>query len=77
MENTEGPRRIRTAGKLVCLAGATVAVLYWLMFLGGLRSPGISFPFLPLLVLPALIPGIIVWLIGWVIEGFGRPARPR
>ncbi len=76
MENTEGPRRIRTAGKLVCLAGATVAVLYWVLFFGG-ASPGHSFAFLPLLVLPALIPGIIVWLIGWVIEGFGRPARPR
>ncbi len=76
MENTDGPRRIRTAGKLVCLVGVTLAVLYWLIVFGG-ASPRQSFALLPFFVLPALVPGIVVWLIGWVIEGFGKPARPR
>ncbi len=74
----EGARRMKRAGKwLVMMPVAAILILSIIVEIGALFAPGkgdpaILFP----LCLPLLVPGILLWIAGWIVEGFAQKERP-
>ncbi len=75
MAAVEGARRIRQLGKFVLVVGSLCAFTLWVVAeatgktkVGPLEQL-IAFLFLPLFF------GGILWLVGWILEGFLKPAR--
>jgi hypothetical protein len=72
----EGAQRIKSIGKYaMCAAGLLFALLACLLTVALLwPSLGISMALMEAVLLPSLlaVPGATLWLLGWVIEGFGE-----
>jgi hypothetical protein len=75
MAATEGARRIKQFGKLVLVLGSLCALVLWVFAeaTGGAKvgpfEQLVAFLFLPLFF------GGILWICGWILEGFLKPAR--
>ena len=76
MASRLGPSRIMLAGKLVALIGCTIAVLWWLLLAWNTATPG-RFVWLALILLAPVTLGAIIWLLGWVIDGFQKDRHPN
>jgi hypothetical protein len=72
MAQLEGARRIQLVGKWIILIGCTVATLFWTF---GMTNTTASAAFISFVVIfvPPLFFGGIVWVVGWIIEGFQSP----
>jgi hypothetical protein len=76
MNVAEGARRMRRAGQwLVIVPLAVLALLIcvaavWALIRPDLRSP---FGLVPIFI-PLVIPGGVLWLAGWIVEGFAKDA---
>lgn len=77
MNVLEGSRRMRQAGRwmvfvpltaLVILIGAVEVMA---LFRGNLRTPLGLIP----ISLPLLAPGALLWVAGWIVEGFAKESR--
>ena len=75
MAAIEGARRIKQFGKFVLVLGSLCAFVLWVVAeargsakVGALEQL-IAFLFLPLFF------GGILWICGWILEGFLKPAR--
>jgi hypothetical protein len=75
MAAIEGARRIKQFGKFVLALGSLCAVILWVVAeatgktkVGPLEQL-VAFLFLPLFF------GGILWICGWILEGFLKPAR--
>lgn len=72
----EGAARMQRAGKWMVLVPVSLLALLicaaevWSLFRTDLRSP---FGLIPIFI-PLFIPGILLWLAGWIVEGFGKDA---
>jgi hypothetical protein len=85
MANIEGAVRMRKAGKLTILAGLACFVLAVLLLgivrlFAPLHSPMMVFPGIALLCYPGFwleLIGAILWLSGWIVEGFLSPRGPQ
>lgn len=76
MNVREGAARMQRAGKWLVLIPLAILVLLISaaevekLFRHDLRSP---FGLIPLFI-PFCIPGILLWLAGWIVAGFGKDA---
>jgi hypothetical protein len=86
MNLIEGSKRMRSAGRIVLLASLSFVTLTILLTvipalvpqyiqIGGYFHLLFAFPglFLNLCVI-ALILGAVLWIAGWIVEGFAQPA---
>lgn len=75
-----GARRMRRVGRYIVMAAVCVFALLLCVLAVALLRPslGISFALIDLIVLPLLvaIPGAILWLAGWIVEGFAEKDQP-
>ena len=69
MAHVEGARRVKIAGKLVALLGCTLTTLFWIPATNEM-GVGPAFGILFFWLLPSLALGGIIWIAGWMIEGF-------
>ena len=87
MANLEGAKRMARVGKFLVIAGFGSVLLFGVLTIVSQRIPldaPISWTALNvsgevLLVLSGMAPivlGAILWLVGWVVEGFLNPPRP-
>lgn len=67
MNIREGARRIRVAGWIVMLVLPLTSIVPNLI-IRGFRAPLIFIP----MFLTSLVPGAVILLSGWVVEGFAR-----
>jgi hypothetical protein len=65
----EGARRVKMAGKMIGLLGCTLTTIFWIIATNNM-SVAAAFGVLFFWLLPSLAIGIIIWIAGWVIEGF-------
>jgi hypothetical protein len=72
MARLEGARRIQLVGKWIMLIGCTLATLFWTFEVKN-TSASVAFTSLALMLVPPLLLGGIVWVVGWIIEGFQSP----
>ena len=72
MARLEGARRIQLVGKWIILIGCTLATLFWILALTNTSAPA-AFAYFALMFVPPLFLGGIVWVVGWIIEGFQSP----
>ena len=73
MNVEEGSRRMRRAGKWIVIIPLILAALFCLLgiFAHALnRNPGIIGLALPLI--PIVFFGAVLWLAGWIVEGFAK-----
>jgi hypothetical protein len=73
MNVTEGARRMRSAGKWIVLIPLMMTLLLCLVSFGSYAlnlNPRIIVLAVPLI--PIEIFGIILWLAGWIMEGFAK-----
>lgn len=71
----EGARRIKTMGRFILYVASGLFVFLVCVLITALIWPslGIHFAFLEVVILPLLVavPGAMLLLIGWIVEGFG------
>ena len=78
MNVEEGARRMQHAGQWLFVVPSTVVILFWVIGLtaGQLyRGFGILIPGATILAVLAIylaIVGGVLWLAGWIVEGFAR-----
>jgi len=74
MNTREGARRMKVAGLwLVAVPLTAIVLLLIVSEIGGLFVDGkehamVLFP----LFTPLLAPGVLLWIGGWIVEGFGK-----
>ncbi|MGA2889193.1 MAG: hypothetical protein ABSE51_14160 [Terracidiphilus sp.] len=80
MNISGGARRVRYAGRIIMLGAGAVFILLACLLTVALLFPaaGVRFALLDLVVIPALVacPGAVLWLVGWIIEGFAEKDQP-
>ena len=75
MAAIEGAKRIKRFGKYVLAVGSLCGIVLWVIAEAtGKTKVGpfeqlVAFMFLPLFF------GGVVWIFGWILEGFLKPAR--
>jgi uncharacterized membrane protein len=72
MAQLEGARRIQLVGKWIILIGCTLATLFWILAFEKSTASAVFTSFAAIFVRPLFL-GVIVWAIGWIIEGFQSP----
>jgi uncharacterized integral membrane protein len=72
MAQLEGARRIQLVGKWIILIGCTLATLFWILAFQN-TSASAAFISFAVIFMPPLFLGGIVWVVGWIIEGFQNP----
>ena len=72
MAQLEGSRRIQLVGKWIMLIGCTLVTLFWTFEVKNTAASA-AFTSLAVMLVPSLFLGGIVWVIGWIIEGFQSP----
>jgi hypothetical protein len=82
MNVEEGARRMTRAGQWLVGVPSAIAIAIWTVTLaGGLLHPGfgILFPgamIFGVLALYLAIGGGVLWLAGWIVEGFAQKQEP-
>jgi hypothetical protein len=75
-----GARRMRRVGQYLLFAALGVFALLLCVLAVALLRPslGIGFALLDLILLPLLVaaPGAVLWLAGWIVEGFAEKDQP-
>ena len=71
MDRSLGAQRIMLAGKLLALIGSTIAFFWWLLTTWNTATPA-KIGLLVVDIVPALALGAVIWIAGWVVEGFVR-----
>lgn len=68
MAASEGLRRVQLLAKRVAIFGPMAGLLFCGLFFAGTGSIGLPEIFISM-VFPALVGGLI-WVVGWVVQGF-------
>jgi hypothetical protein len=85
MANVEGAIRMKRVGKFLCLGGLASTVLGAASFLLANYHPPFVVPAIPLIALgivtylglPPLVVGALLWVSGWIVEGFFGSTGPE
>jgi hypothetical protein len=78
MNIQEGAGRMKRAGQWMVLVPSTIAILLWAVgLIAGLMHSGINILIAPAMIFAVLalylaIAGGVLWLAGWIVEGFAK-----
>jgi uncharacterized integral membrane protein len=61
-----------SSGKWIILIGCTLATLFWILAFENTSASAVFTSFAAIFVRPLFLGGL-VWVIGWIIEGFHSP----
>lgn len=77
MNALEGARRMQVAGRRIVWVALGLTVLFWgllmlFSYLHGGSFGGFGFLEPAILFVYMACPGVVLWLAGWIVEGFAK-----
>ena len=73
MNVSEGAKRMRQAGRWIAIISLAVCLLAVVaVFVLGIQNLLVGFGVCINLFIPIAIAGVILWIAGWIVEGFAK-----